>query len=92
MITGRKVRIAIIGAGQMANNVHYPSLTSFDDVEIVGVLETREDRLKATCDKYAIAESARFLLRLDTDYQKVLTDLKFVGVYVIGTPEIMYPI
>jgi predicted dehydrogenase len=92
MITGRKVRIAIIGAGQMANNVHYPSLSSFDDVEIVGVLETREDRLKATCDKYAIAEAARFLLRLDTDYQKVLTDLKPDGVYVIGPPEIMYPI
>jgi len=48
MITGRKVRICIIGAGNMANNVHYPSLASFDDVEIVGVIESRADRLKAT--------------------------------------------
>ena len=76
----------------MANNVHYPSLASFDDVEIVGVIETRADRLTATCDKYAIPETARFLTGLDTDYQKVVKDLAPDGVYVIGQPEIMYPI
>lgn len=92
MITDRKVRICIIGAGNMANNVHYPSLTSFEDVEIVGVLETRAERLNATCDKFGIPQNARFLLGLDTDYQTVLTDLKPDGVYVIGQPEIMYPI
>ncbi|HEY4199289.1 MAG TPA: Gfo/Idh/MocA family oxidoreductase [Devosiaceae bacterium] len=92
MITDRKVRICIIGAGNMANNVHYPSLTSFDDVEIVGVIETRADRLKATCDKFGIPESARFLSGLDTDYQAILKQLKPDGVYVIGQPEIMYPI
>ena len=41
MITDRKVRICMIGAGAMASKVHYPSLSSFDDVEIVGVIETR---------------------------------------------------
>ena len=92
MIKDRKVRICIIGAGNMANNVHYPSLASFDDVEIVGVVESRADRLKATCDKFGIAEGARFLVALDTDYQKVLSTLKPDGVYVIGQPEIMYPI
>jgi len=76
----------------MANNVHYPSLTSFDDVEIVGVIETRADRLAATCDKYGIPDSARFLVGIDTDYQGVLNTLKPDGVYVIGPPEIMYPI
>ncbi|ODT82639.1 MAG: hypothetical protein ABS76_06120 [Pelagibacterium sp. SCN 64-44] len=92
MIIDRKVRICIIGAGAMANNVHYPSLASFDDVEIVGVLETRAERLEATCEKFGIPQSARFLLGLDTDYQDVLKDLKPDGVYVIGQPEIMYPI
>ena len=60
MITNRKVRICIIGAGNMANNVHYPSLASFDDVEIVGVIESRADRLKATCDKFNIQELRAF--------------------------------
>jgi predicted dehydrogenase len=92
MTKDRKVRICIIGAGNMANNVHYPSLASFDDVEIVGVVESRADRLKATCDKFGIPEEARFLAGLDTDYQKVIKNLKPDGVYVIGQPEIMYPI
>jgi predicted dehydrogenase len=92
MISDRKVRICIIGAGNMANNVHYPSLASFDDVEIVGVIELRADRLEATCNKYRIPAEARFLVRLDTDYQQILKDLRPDGVYVIGQPDIMYPI
>jgi predicted dehydrogenase len=82
----------MIGAGTMANNVHYPSLSSFDDVEIAGICELREDRLKQTCDKYGIPNKARFLCHLDTDYQSVVGDLKPDGVYVIGQPHIMYPI
>ncbi len=92
MIKDRKVRICMIGAGKMANSVHYPSLASFDDVEIVGVIETRADRLNETCDKHGIPQSARFLMGLDTDYQDILQELKPDGVYVIGQPEIMYPI
>jgi virulence factor len=92
MIENRKVRICIIGAGGMANNVHYPSLASFDDVEIVGVIETRRDRLDSTCDKFGIPGEARFLVGLDIDYQDILTRLKPDGVYVIGQPEIMYSI
>ena len=30
-----RVRIAVIGAGGMANQVHYPSLASFPDVDVV---------------------------------------------------------
>ena len=32
---GDKVRVAMVGAGTMANAVHYPSLASFPDVEFV---------------------------------------------------------
>ena len=32
------VRIAIIGAGRMANSVHYPSLASFEDVQIAATI------------------------------------------------------
>ena len=84
MITGRKVRIAIVGAGNMATNVHYPSLTSFDDVEIVAVIETREERLNLVRDRFGIGQDARRLVRLDTDYQAVLNDVKPDGVYVIA--------
>ena len=43
-----KVRVAMIGAGSMANSVHYPSLASFDDVEITAICELDPDRLTAT--------------------------------------------
>lgn len=87
-----KIRICIVGAGGMANYVHFPSLTSFDDVDIVGVLELREDRLNETCDKYGIDGSRRFPCRLDSDYQDIIPRLKPDGVYVIGQPNIVYPI
>jgi virulence factor len=92
MIEDRKVRICMIGAGNMAGSVHYPTLALRDDVEIVAVIETRADRLTTTCDKFGIAESARFLARLDTDYQKIVKDLAPDAVFAIGPPEIMYPI
>jgi virulence factor len=92
MISDRKIRICIIGAGGMANNVHYPSLTSFDDVEIAGVIELREDRLQSTCDKYGIPDAARMLVHLDDDYQAILQKIRPDGVYVIGQPDIMFPI
>ena len=36
-----QVRVCTIGAGQMANRVHYPSLASFEDVEMVAGLRHR---------------------------------------------------
>ena len=39
------VRVAMIGAGGMANSVHYPSLASFEDVEFAGVCDLDEVRL-----------------------------------------------
>lgn len=92
MIEGRKVRICLIGAGDLSSRVHYPSLASFDDVEIVGVIETRRDRLDATCDAFGIAGEARFHVTLDSDYREVLERLRPDGVYAVGQPEIMYPV
>ena len=80
--TPRKMRVAMIGAGGMANTVHYPSLASFDDVEIAGICDLDEARLTATADKYAIA--GRY-----TRYPKMIEDLAPDAVYAIGQPHIM---
>ncbi len=82
---GPKVRIAMVGAGVMANSVHYPSLASFPDVEFVGICDLNPDRLKATGDKYRI--EARYL-----NYQKMIEETAPDGVYVIGQPDVMYPL
>ena len=86
------VRILMIGAGNMANNVHYPSLASFDDVEIAGICEVNHDRLDRTAEKYGIENEKRFYLDLLDDYQKVVEKTEPDGVYVIGQPHIMYDI
>lgn len=79
-----RVRIAMIGAGGMANAVHYPSLASFPDVEFAGICDLNEERLKTTADKYGIAK--RY-----TDYRRMIEETMPDGVYVIGPPDVMYP-
>lgn len=81
----RKIRIVMVGAGNMANQVHYPSLASFQDVEIAGICDIDEERMKNTADKYHIEK--RYL-----DYRKMVEDLSPDAVYVIGNPDAMYPL
>jgi virulence factor len=80
-----KVRVAMIGAGGMANSVHYPSLASFDDVEIAAICELDENRLNSTADKYKVEKRYN-------NYRKMVEEIAPDAVYVIGQPHIMYDI
>lgn len=51
-----RVRIAMVGAGSMANAVHYPSPASFPDVEFAGICDLNEERLKRGPITYAVCE------------------------------------
>ena len=79
------VRVAMIGAGSMANSVHYPSLASFDDVEIDAICDIDTERLHSTADKYDV--EGRF-----TDYRQMVEEVAPDAVYVIGPPDAMYSI
>lgn len=85
MSTQGTVRIAVVGAGAMASRVHYPSLAALDDVEIAGVCDIDEARLANVADRYGI--EGRF-----GDYREMIEKLAPDGVYVIGPPDVMYPI
>ena len=87
-----KARVCMVGAGGMANSVHYPSLASFDDVEIAGVCDLIPERVKATCDKYRIPEERRYVARYDTDFRNMLEKEQPDGVYAVGQPQIHYDI
>lgn len=80
-----KVRVATIGAGGMANRVHYPSLASFADVEMAAICDLDSERMNATADKYGIA--ARY-----TDYRKMVEQVAPDAVYAVGQPHIMYDV
>ncbi|NLS79489.1 MAG: Gfo/Idh/MocA family oxidoreductase [Chloroflexi bacterium] len=81
----RIVRVAMIGAGRMANSVHYPSLASFADVEIAAICDIDAERLHTTADKYGVER--RYL-----DYRQMVAEIAPDAVYVIGQPHIMYDI
>jgi predicted dehydrogenase len=83
--TTKKVRVAMIGAGSMANAVHYPSLASFADVEIAAICDLDLQRLNTTAEKYGVA-------RRYTDYRQMVEQVKPDAVYAIGQPHIMYDV
>lgn len=78
-------RVAMIGAGSMANRVHYPSLASFDDVIFAGICDLDPQRLQTTADTYGI--EARF-----TDYRRMIETVAPDAVYAIGPPHLMFDI
>ena len=79
------VRIAMIGAGTMANRVHYPSLASFGDVEIAAICDVAPHALNTTADRYGVE-------RRYTDYRQMIEEVGPDGVYAVGQPHIMYDI
>jgi len=79
----RKVRIALIGAGSMANAVHYPSLAEFEEVELVALCDLLPDRLRATADKFAIEK--RY-----SDYRQMLDEVAPEAVYILMPPHHLF--
>lgn len=85
MTAQTNVRVAMIGAGGMANHVHYPSLASLADVEIAAICDLDPARLNATANHYEI--EGRY-----TDYRQMVEDVAPQAVYVIGQPHMMFDI
>lgn len=83
--TAEAVRVVVIGAGRMANLVHYPALASLPDAQIVGACDVDESRLDETASRWYIANR-------DTDWRRLVDALAPDAVYVIGQPELMYSI
>jgi len=80
-----RVRVALIGAGTMANTYHYPSLASFPDVELVGICDLVEDKARETARRLKIPAE-----RVYSDYKKLLADLDPLVVYVLMPPQHLY--
>lgn len=80
----------MIGAGAMANSVHYPSLASFEDVEIAGICDLDAERLNRTAEKYGIA--GRYESKGLYGYRNAVEQTAPDAVYAIGNPDAMFPI
>ena len=51
----KKLRMAIIGSGQIAQVTHIPNYQSMDEVEIAGICDTRLEAARSAADKFHIA-------------------------------------
>jgi len=81
----KKIRVAMVGAWSMANEVHYPSLASFSDVEIAAICDLNQERLSETASRYGVE-------RRYVSYEQMVEQVAPDAVYVIGNPDQMYPI
>jgi predicted dehydrogenase len=73
----------MIGAGRMAQRVHYPSLASFDDVDIVAVCDLDAARMQQAAETYGIPHQY-------SDYRQMVEEMQPDAVYSIGPPQYMY--
>lgn len=75
----------MIGAGDLATRVHYPSLSEHPMATIVGICDLDQQRLKTAGERFGVDE-------LFTDYRTMIDTVAPEAVYAIGQPEFMYGI
>ena len=81
----KKVNVALIGAGGMANGVHYPSLKECEDVNLVGLCDLIPSKLQATAERFGIEQTF-------TDYKQMLEKTSPDAVYVLMPPQHLFPL
>jgi len=75
-----KVRLALIGAGGMANGVHYPSLSEMKDVKLAAICDLVAEKARATAERFGIP-------KVYSDYRRMLDETKPHAVYVLMPPH-----
>jgi predicted dehydrogenase len=77
----RKVRVAIIGCGGIANGKHIPGLSKLDTVELVAFCDIIEERAILAAEKIGTTG-----IRIYTDYKELLKD-ETIDVVHVCTPN-----
>lgn len=75
-MTDKKIKVGIIGAGSIAHVAHFPSLASFEDVEMTAVLSEFEADAQKAAQRYGIKNVVTNLddfLKLGLDAAVLLT-------------------
>lgn len=65
----KKLRVAVIGAGQIAKVSHLPNYQRMEEVEVVGICDPREDAAKELAAQFGVPNCY-------SDYEKMLDGLK----------------
>ena len=81
----KTVRLALIGAGGMANAVHYPSLKEIEGVELIAICDLVEQKRFETAKRFGIP-------KVYADYREMLDKEACDAVYVLMPPHHLYDI
>jgi predicted dehydrogenase len=79
------LRVAFVGAGSLANRMHYPSVAERSGVEIAAIAELDAARLADTAGRFGV--EARY-----ADYRAMLREVRPDVVYVVMPPMGLSPI
>ena len=73
----KKVRVAIIGCGGIANGKHMPGLAKLESVEMVAFCDIVRSRAEEAAEKYGVADA-----RVYEDYRELLEKENLDAVHV----------
>lgn len=68
-MNNKKLRVAIIGCGGIADGKHMPSLSKLENVEMVAFCDVIEEKARAAAEKYGAEEA-----KVYTDYKELIKD------------------
>jgi len=88
----KKFKIAFIGAGNRANQAHYPAFAELEDVDIAAICDIDPVRLSQTADKYGVPRERRYGGAGVCAYRDMIREVTPDGVVCIGNPHTMYDI
>lgn len=72
----KKIKVGIIGAGSIAYAAHFPALSSFDDVELTAVLDSKYEQAEAASRRFGIKKAVKDFdefMKQDMDAAVLLT-------------------
>lgn len=73
----KKLKVAIIGCGGIANNKHLPALVKLEEVELVAFCDIVEERAEKAAKEFGTAEA-----KVYTDFRKLLSESEVEVVHV----------
>ncbi|MBO4297274.1 MAG: Gfo/Idh/MocA family oxidoreductase [Clostridia bacterium] len=82
-MSNRAARVAVIGAGGIANSVHLPSLKEIENANLVAVCDLRYDKAKAAAERFSIPGVYWDMYEM---FQKEALD----GVFVLVEPDRLF--
>ena len=80
-----KIKVAFIGAGNLANLFHYPSLAEMEDVELVAISDLVPQKLAETAKTYGV--ETRF-----ANFREMLDKVECQAVYAIMPPQHVFEV